>query len=79
MKCESKYRIVLLDEDRCEISDREADNLKDAKVAAKYLMSAEYARSCEASDNDLGWCKCEVRTQKGEVIYDWFSPKYNKR
>ena len=72
MICESKYRIVLLDEDRCEISDRESDNLKEAVAKAKYLMSDDYARSCEANeeagDASLNWCKCEVRSRAGEVI-----------
>ena len=68
-----KYKVVLLDKEGFEIGDREADNLKQSKEAATFLLSDDYARSAETTHASLGTHKVEVRlASTGECIKDYF-------
>lgn len=68
-----KYLVVLLDKDGCHTSEREADNLKQAKKEADYLLSDDFAKSCETTHEALGTHKVEVRlASNGECVRDYF-------
>ena len=83
MKCEAKYRVVLLEKDGSEISDRPADNLREAKCEAKYMLSDECARWCETSHASLRTYKAEIRSQKNgrdhECVLDFFYANHEPR
>lgn len=72
MSQESKYRVVLLDTDGYEISERPADNLKEAKATMAYMLSDQYAEVAETTHETMGTHKVEVRNAKGECILDDF-------
>lgn len=72
MSQESKYRVVLLDAEDYEISDRPAENLKEAKTTMAYMLSAKYAEVAETTHETMGTYKAEVRNAKGECILDDF-------
>lgn len=69
---DTKYRCFLLDSSGYEISERPADNLKEAKATMSYMLSDEYARVAETTPETMGTHKAEVRNAKGECILDKF-------
>lgn len=69
---DTKYRCFLLDSCGYEISERPADNLKEAKATMGYMLSDEYARVAETTHETMGTHKAEVRNAKGECILDNF-------
>lgn len=69
---DTKYRCFLLDSSGYEISERPADNLKEAKATMGYMLSDEYARVAETTHETMGTHKAEVRNAKGECILDKF-------
>ena len=72
MSQESKYRVVLLDADGYEISERPADNLNEAVVTLAYMLSEQYANVAETTHKAMGTHKVEVRNAKGDCILDDF-------
>jgi hypothetical protein len=67
---ESKYLVVLLDDDGYELSERPAQNLKEAKQEMGYMLSDAYAQAAETTHEKMGTHKVEVRNAKGECIFD---------
>lgn len=72
MSQEAKYRVLLLDAEGYEISDRLADNLKEAKKTMAYMLSEQYASVAETTHQTMGTHKAEVRNAGGECILDEF-------
>lgn len=72
MSQENKYRVTLLDTDGYEISESQADSLKEAKATMAYMLTDEYARGAETTHETMGTQKAEVRNTKGECILDGF-------
>ena len=71
---DSKYQVILLDQDGCHISVDEADSLKAAKIKARYLFSEDYARQAETTHARLGTYKVEIRNADGICLWDDFYP-----
>ena len=67
---DSKYRVVLLDQDGCEITERPADNNRQAKMEMRYLLSDDYATAIDSNHRVMGTFKAEVRNRKGECLSD---------
>ncbi len=69
-----KYTILLLDARDEVLASNDADTKKEAISRAKYLLSADYARSCETTHEELGTHKVEVRTFDGyyRCVWDMF-------
>jgi len=67
---ETKYRVVVLDVEGYEISDRPATNLKEAKAEMAYVLSDEYAQAAETTHEIMGTHKAEVRNAKEECLLD---------
>lgn len=65
-----KYQIVLLNRENEIVGESESETLKDAKKRAAYMVSDDYARDTE-STNDYDY-KAEVRNAAGECLYDTF-------
>lgn len=67
------YVIFLKDRDGFEITSDLAPNMKEAKKHAKYLLSPDYARSCETTHENLGTRKVEIcETESGDCVWDAF-------
>ena len=64
------YKVILKDSGGYEIDSRPADNLKEAKNIAKYLLSDEFARMAESTHADLGTERVEVFNKAGECVWD---------
>lgn len=54
MNQESKFQVVLLDNDGYDLGERPAENLKEAKEQMRYLLSESYARAAETTHEDMG-------------------------
>ncbi len=72
MKQESKYRAVLLDRDGCDISERPAENLKQAGELMRYMLSDQYAEAAKTTHEKMGTHKVEVRNASEECVLDDF-------
>jgi hypothetical protein len=70
--CDSKYQIVLLDAEGFTLSDRPADNHKQAKNSMRYMLSDEFARMAETTHAIMGTYKVETRNSKGQCVLDQF-------
>lgn len=66
------YTIVLLDHDGFDVGSSEAENLKEAKKRARYLISDDYARNTESTHDQTQ--KVEVRDEAGDCVWDLFHP-----
>lgn len=67
------YGVILKDHRGSHISDwYEADNLKDAKERANYLLSDEWAIDAETTHEALGTNKVEILNKNGECVWDKF-------
>ena len=62
----SRYGVM----DIHELTRRHADTMKESKTVAKYLMSSEYARSCET--DDLNWIRCDINDITDQCIIDYW-------
>jgi hypothetical protein len=72
MALAQEYRIVLRDANGFDIGERFAMGLKESKIAAKYLLSEDYARAIESTHADQQTAKAEVINDSGEVVADYF-------
>lgn len=72
MKRESKYEVTLLSDLGSEIGTRPAENLKEAKSTARYMMSDAYATLAETTHATLRTEKVEIRDLSNEVVWDAF-------
>jgi len=61
--------VRLVDADGYTITEREVNNQKEAKEQASYLLSPDYARSCET--DDIGADHVELWV-KGEHVKDYW-------
>lgn len=68
---EKKYRIVLLDVNGFEISERFADTIKAADLEMRYMASESWAEMGETTHNYLGSFKVEIQC-KNECVADLF-------
>lgn len=72
MNQESKYRVVLLDKDECELGECQADGLKGAKAEMRRMLSDDYAKAAETTHERMGTYKAEVRNATAECVADAF-------
>ena len=72
MNTESEYSVVLLDKSTCEITQRPAESIKEAKAELKHLLSDEFAKAAGSTHESMGTFKAEVRNVAGECILDRF-------
>lgn len=72
MRKDSKYRVVLLDDDACELGERPADNLREARSEMSYMLSDGYAKAAETTHENMGTHKAEVLDARGECVIDQF-------
>ena len=66
------YTVALLDSEGFEITSELAGSLAQAKKAAKYLISDDFAKSAETTREAMGAYKAEV-TVDGECVWDVFA------
>jgi hypothetical protein len=69
---EHNYIITLLAIDGCEIAQRYDETLREAKKIAKYLISEDFARSCESTGAAMSFHKVEICNRAGDCLFDQF-------
>lgn len=73
MSNDSKYRVVLLGKDGCELGERPADSQKEGKSEMRYMLSDDYAKAAETTHDKMGTYKAEVRSAStGACVLDAF-------
>lgn len=66
------FQVVLLDKDGHVIVRDERDTMKEAKAAAKHLLSDDFANICETTHAEIGTKKAEILNSDGECVADYF-------